>query len=256
MTAIQGWDTTNLNLELFFCTDILKLDSLHYGYWEKPERLDLESIRRAQTRYTRTLVDFIPDHVKDILDVGCGIGDVTFALASRGYSVTAISPDHNHARFFRKALEVNQNLAVKFENVRLEDFDTNQKFDLMLMSESQDYFDMELGFSQCQKHLRPGGYLLVSGHFRKAHTDHFTGSQVEQDYIRCAERFGMQLEKRVDITENVLPTLEFGNLCFQDYLQPTMKLLNIYLGNKAQMKLGLIKWLFNNEYKKLERVQQ
>jgi len=93
MTQIASWDKPELNLELFFCTEVLKLKSLQYGYWEQEEKLDLESIRRAQQHYTETLLEMIPEDVHNILDIGCGIGDNARALAAKGYHVTAISPD-------------------------------------------------------------------------------------------------------------------------------------------------------------------
>ena len=100
-----------LDLELFFCTEILKLHSLHYGYWEKGEKpteggkkLTLEWLRDAQQKYTDILVEAIPKSVKSILDVGCGIGDVSRALSKLEYDVTAISPDRNHVKYFENHL--------------------------------------------------------------------------------------------------------------------------------------------------------
>jgi len=92
MFRIEGWDDQDFNLELFVCTDILKLNSLHYGYWQKEElpdingaTLSLADLKKAQELYTRTLIDLIPQDVDTILDVGCGMGDVTRQLADRGH---------------------------------------------------------------------------------------------------------------------------------------------------------------------------
>ena len=63
---IAGFD--GLNLELFFVTEILKLRSLHYGYWEEtPERIDLDSVRQAQADFTERLLSHIPPGVQKIL---------------------------------------------------------------------------------------------------------------------------------------------------------------------------------------------
>jgi len=60
MFRIEGWDDQDFNLELFVCTDILKLNSLHYGYWQKEElpdingaTLSLADLKKAQELYTR-----------------------------------------------------------------------------------------------------------------------------------------------------------------------------------------------------------
>ena len=94
--------TTELNFELYFVTEVLKLRSLHYGYWDEERsngRLDLDEIQRAQSRFTERLISFVPPETKTILDVGAGIGDNARALSRSGHRVTAISPDRNHERY-------------------------------------------------------------------------------------------------------------------------------------------------------------
>jgi MPBQ/MSBQ methyltransferase len=252
MSQIPKWDATSLNLELFFCTDILRLNSLHYGYWDLKEKIGLESIRNAQARYTETLIHIIPEGVETILDVGCGVGDVAAALVQRGHSVTAISPDKNHAKLF----DDRNGGKIHFQNVKFEEFYSHRKFDMVLMSESQGYFDMDVGFNQCKKHLRPGGYLLVSGMFKKSPTDRFKGCQIEEEYIRRAESHDLVLEKYFDITENVLPTLEFANQCYEDYFTPSLKVISYYLGNGVQIKAKLLKLFFAKEFRQLAKVQE
>ena len=125
------------NLELLFVTDVMGLKSLHYGYWDQIKEITLGNVKKAQERYTETLIDIVPAGVKSVLDVGCGIGDNASALAKRGCKVVVISPDANHKKYFDELKDPN----VTFVQTTLEDFRTNQKFDLMLFSESQTYFD-------------------------------------------------------------------------------------------------------------------
>ena len=91
------------NFELLFVTEVLKLSSLHYGYWEEGQasgEIDLDEVRRAQSLFTDKLLSFIPEHVNTVLDVGAGVDDNARALAAVGYRVTAISPDRNQVRYF------------------------------------------------------------------------------------------------------------------------------------------------------------
>ena len=55
--------------------------------------MTLQEVKRAQTRYIENLSSFIPEGVKYILDVGCGIGGNTEFLMNSGYELEALSPD-------------------------------------------------------------------------------------------------------------------------------------------------------------------
>lgn len=239
-----------LDLELFICTEVLKLKSLHYGYWEEPDELNIANVRKAQSRYTKTLVNFIPPNVKSVLDVGCGIGDLSKELASLGYNVTAISPDKNHGQFFND-LPAN----LKFVNNKFEHFLTEQKYDLIIMSESQNYFDPELGLKQCQKLLKPGGYLLISGMFRKDEALNIKNIiNIESDYISRAEKVKLKLLKSQDITSNVLPTMQYTQNCLTDYVHPSVKTFKHFLFANSSFKSRILTWIFSKQLKKMNRI--
>ncbi|MDK2982008.1 MAG: hypothetical protein PWQ55_2355 [Chloroflexota bacterium] len=252
MTRIATWDNPELNLELFFCTEVLKLDSLHYGFWEQAEELNLDSVRQAQKRYTDTLLGMIPADVHKVLDIGCGIGDNARALQARGYEVTAISPDHNHAAYF----ETEASAGIRFINTGIESFHSDEKYDLVLMSESQGYFAMDMGFSQSVRHLRPGGYLLVSGIFKQDGKAGFEGSHIEGEYVRCAEGFNLLRRDYVDITDNILPTLDYANETYRNYLAPIAQTAQHFVGKGGMRKWQLLKALFAREFSNFEQVRR
>ena len=203
MSKLYNGDLASLNPELMFVTNILKLKSLHYGYWEGQKSLDLEGLKKAQERYTDTLTDQFPENVNTILDVGCGIGDVALSLDTKGYKVTAISPDENHSRYF----DFPDKNRICFHNVKFEDLDLDEKFDLIMMIESQNYFDADKGFAQCRRFLNPGGSIYVSGMFRKGDSDIFKVCNIEREFIQKASNYGFLLTNSLGITENVLPTV-------------------------------------------------
>ncbi len=241
----------NLDLELFICSDILKLNSLHYGYWTNGDALTLENVRKAQARYTEKLVGVIPPGVGTVLDVGCGIGDNARALAASGYRVTALSPDKNHAKYFENG---NSN-QITFHNQRFEDFLSGQTFDLILMSESQNYFDAEVGLRQVRSLLNPKGHLLVCGIFRKQETSIFKHVRnVEAEFVTRAANHSLHLQNHIDITDHVLPTLKFANRAHREYLEPSLSLLNYYFTQTSPLKLRLLKFFCGKELKNFREI--
>ncbi len=224
-----------LDLELYFFTDVLGLASLHYGYWDQPPRtedLTLASVREAQTRFTERLLSAIPPGVTSTLDVGSGIGDNAHAMAGRGLDVTALSPDRNHGKYYERK----NGHSVSFHNLKFEDFHVDRTFDLVLMSESQNYFEPAAGLKQVRRYTKPGGWLLICGLFRKTASKELGYVPcIEGPYVEEARRQGFTLSSRTDITANVLPTLAYA----ERYMRPLLDLTERYLATASLPK----RWL-------------
>jgi len=241
-----------MNLELLIATDILELNSLHYGFWNNGEELTLSNLRKAQERYTVTLLELIPNGVKTILDVGCGIGDISLTLAKKGYIVTAISPDKNHKKYFDKYKDKN----ISFYNKKFEDIKFDKKFDLILLSESQGNFSPIITFKQCKRHLKKPGYLLVSDIFNRNNKPSLNGvNSTEQEYITQAKEYNLKLIESIDITKEVLPTLQIAYNAHQKYFLPALSIFHHYIKKFAPLKYKLVKLFFYKQWKNLDRLR-
>ena len=236
----------DFDFELYFVTVILGLNSLHYGYWKEDKLQTLENVKEAQGEYTKTLLSLIPSSVKSVLDVGSGIGDNAKAMVKTGLRVSAISPDKNHGQYYL------QEPLINFYNLRFENFNEIEKFDLVLMSESHNYFDTNQALEKTNKLLNQNGYLLVSGIFNMSQDKTLDDVYyTEEDYITAAKNNGLELVDRVDITHNVLPTLKILYEMYTKYFLPTKKMFNHYLTFSAKYKWKVLRWLFNKQFKQL-----
>lgn len=245
---------SELNFELYFVTEVLGLRSLHYGYWDAPrstERIDLEEMKRAQTRFTDRLLGFVPPDVKSVLDVGAGIGDTASALSRSGHRVTAISPDRNHTRYFAERGDPN----VAYERSTFEAFESTDRFDLVLFSESHRYFDRRFGLQRARELLRPGGHLLVTGMFSQEgeapFPDDFQASELP--YLGMASDFGFVPVKVSDITPNVLPTIEMIDRAVCEILEPTLRFAEAYATTRFPWKTKLARILLAREHDEIGR---
>ena len=151
--------------------DLSKTNYLHFGYWNEGDDLTLENFQRAQERYLEHLIKFIPQGVKDILDVGCGVGGNALKLKALGYNVVGICPDSYQAQLFKK----NTKGEISFFLTTLENFKTKQQFDLILMSESVQYIPCQKGLRKVSQLLRKKGYLLASDYFKKDNAKELPG---------------------------------------------------------------------------------
>jgi len=218
--------------------DLSKTNYLHFGYWKEGDALNLKNFQQAQERYVEYLIEFIPDGVRDILDVGCGVGGNALKLQTYNYNVTGICPDPYQGELFKK----NTKGQIPFFLTTLEDFETNQRFDLVLMSESVQYIPLyEKGLRKISRLLKKNGYLLASDYFRKDNAKDLPNlpSFPLSSYLESAQKLGFKIIKRVDITKNILPTLDYGNEIFYNYIKPVLNCILTTL----QVHLRPIYWL-------------
>ncbi|MFL2983501.1 MAG: class I SAM-dependent DNA methyltransferase [Candidatus Neomarinimicrobiota bacterium] len=200
---------------------------LHYGFWDNPgsirfDSMTLQNIKDAQNRYIEHLASFIPDDVKNILDVGCGIGGNAEFLLNNGYEIEALSPDD----FQRDVIIEKFQQKIPFHHCKFEDFQPKKKFDLILESESACYIKIEEGFLKARLALKENGYLLASDyfvHFRDtSRSPHLRSSHDFNKYLESAKNHGFELLEEYDQTENTMPTLDYGKYFIERFINPAI----------------------------------
>ena len=223
-------------------SETIQSSYLHYGFWDDPnamklELMTLQNIKDAQNRYIEHLASYIPDDVKNILDVGCGIGGNTKFLLDIGYEVEALSPDD----FQKDVIGEKFSNKINFHHCKFEQFNAKRKFDLILESESACYIKINEGFSKAREVLRDGGYLLASDyfvHFRDSSKNaHLRSSHDLNIYLQAAKDHGFDLLKEYDQTENTMPTLDYGKYFIDRFIEPTMDYV-IYSAKKNYPKMA------------------
>ena len=222
---------------------------LHYGYWDEPEKvngnsLSIDDIANAQGRYIEHLTSFIPEDVRSILDVGCGVGGNAAYLLERGFEIDVLSPDPYQEKVIKKKF----NGAMKFFKSKFENFETYRTYDLILESESACYIKIEPGFTSARRALRTGGYLLVADYFvyyrNERGSPHLKSSHSMQAYLKAGEAAGFKLLKEYDQTEYTMPTLDAAHHFIQRFIQPTAEYAQVSLQRKNPFTYRLMKSLF------------
>jgi MPBQ/MSBQ methyltransferase len=184
------------------------LEYLHYGYF-KDVPATVQDLPRAQMAYVELLLSKIPQTVKDILDVGCGTGGIARELVKRGYNVTCVDPDpYMIGQATKKTGGKIKSAVGKYEDVHSL---PASSYDLVMMPESCQYINKELGWPQNAKHLRAGGYVLIADFFKIRQLDQpwlsKSGHEFEE-FVAEARKNGFELVDKMDITAEVAPTMD------------------------------------------------
>ena len=225
-------------------SETIRSEFLHYGYWNNPELIDydkvtLNEIKNAQNKYIENLSSYIPNNVKTVLDVGCGIGGNTKFLINKGYNVEALSPDDYQKSILNKKF----NGKIIFHHTKFEDYISQNKYDLILESESACYIKIEKGFKKAKEILNHGGYLLVSDYFvyfrDETKNPHLKSSHDLNKYLSSAKEYGFKLIKEYDQTENTMPTLDYAKYFVNRFINPSLE-YGVYSVNKNFPKLSMI----------------
>ena len=238
----------NDDLVLQFTTEVLGLESLHWGYWDDNDQLNLDNLKKAQKNFTSHLSSFIPKSVSQILDVGCGIGDNALHLSKNGYKLTCISPDINHQKAFKKL----ENEKINFHRSGIEKFVSEKKFDLALMSESSNYFDKNLAFKKLASLIKDQGFILSASLFRKKDTTVYSNFHIESEWLESAKKNGFEIINEDDITEKVLPSSEIGRDILHQHGVPLLEVMIKYLTKSKSLKSWLLSFFVESNFQKLK----
>ncbi len=225
-------------------SETIRSDYLHYGFWDEPNSVEIESItlqeiKNAQDRYIEHLASFIPNEVNSILDVGCGIGGNAEYLINQGYVVETLSPDD----FQKSTIAEKFNNQMTFHHCKFEKFQSEKQYDLILESESACYIRINKGFEKAQETLRAGGYLLASDYFVHFRDDsknlHLRSSHDMEKYLSSAKAHGFELIREYDQTDNTMPTLDYGKYFIERFINPTIE-YSVHSAKKNYPKIAAL----------------
>jgi SAM-dependent methyltransferase len=97
-----------------------------------------------------------------VLEVGCGTGQATRALAAFGCPVTAIEPGEAMAALARRRLAAFDNVSV--ETASFEDWDDRgARFDVLVSASAWHWVDPSIGWRRAHGLLDPGGWMALLG---------------------------------------------------------------------------------------------
>ncbi len=218
--------------------DLSKTNYLHFGLWDHGAELNLKNFQKAQENYVQKLISFVPHGVKTVLDVGSGVGGNAIAFTKAGFSVESLSPDPYQQQLFKKNTEGK----IKFYLTTLEDFKPDRKYDVLLLSESVQYIAEKDIFKRANELLKPAGYLLTSDYYKHEESRNIQNlpGHPLKDFLDEAKKQGFKIVKEEDITDRILPTLDYGTETYRNYIKPVLDCILTTL----EVHLKPIHWLF------------
>jgi SAM-dependent methyltransferase len=97
-----------------------------------------------------------------VLEVGCGTGQATRALAALGCSVTAVEPGTGMAAVARERLANFGNVTVETSTFEEWD-DRGARFDVLVAASAWHWVDPSVGWRRAHDVLYPGGWIALLG---------------------------------------------------------------------------------------------
>jgi SAM-dependent methyltransferase len=200
-----------LDIGLAFIRFLTGKENLHYGLWRANQPVCAAEIGAAQEAYTEKLFGLLPPAPLRILDIGGGAGETARKLLALGNTVEIVIP----SAVLAERCRANAPQAT-VQEMRLEEFETESRFDICLFSESFQYIPPEIALDRAAALLAPGGRIVIADCFRTQ--EYFEarkqgpvvggGYALERFERALAERPGLHMAHREDITEAVAPSVE------------------------------------------------
>lgn len=238
-----------LDISLILARHLLKTEHLHYGFWTGDLPIEVANLPQAQEKHSEFIISHIPEGVKTILDVGCGVGAFAEKLIGLGYTVDGVTPSKLLAERARERLGDK----VQIHQLKFEDLPPEKTYDLILFSESFQYVKLEDALSQSARFLNDGGYLLICDFFKTDQPDQgpMGGGHRLSNFLNQVTNHPFEQIEDVDITENTAPNIDLVNDLYLRAGKPIWNLLDDALQGRRPLFHRFVHWKYRKKIDKL-----
>ena len=228
----------------------LGTEDLHFGYWPDGKKPTAGNFALAQENHSKLIMDAIPDGTKRILDVGSGSGSLALKLLNSGYEVDCIIP----SEYLAVAVKEKLGSRGKTHICKLEDFNCQELYDLVIFSESFQYVNMIVSLEKIGKILNHEGHLIICDFFRLDVPERslMGGGHSWVAFNKAIEMTSFELISDTDITNGTAPTIDFLDQFCQEVLKPVGSMTGEYMLSNYPKLTRILIWKFKRRIEKIK----
>ncbi|MDN5204712.1 class I SAM-dependent methyltransferase [Fulvivirgaceae bacterium BMA10] len=245
-------DSKEVGLEagLMIFKFFLKTEYLHYGYFTDGLEADVSNLKKAQENYAEMLFGNIPEGTKTILDVGCGSGKTAQELISRGYKVDCVSPSQILTNYAKTLVGED----VSFYQCKFENMEQQQKYDLVLFSESFQYIPMDQSIPKALKLLNKNGHIMICDFFKNDPEGKslLGGGHQYEEWLQYKDAYSVKTLIERDITRETAPTIDIVNQLSMEVIKPIWTSVWALAEDRFPGIIKLVKRKYSKKINKME----